>query len=129
MASTTATHIGFLFFTGNSILAISKSRGDAAAVLFVIASYLSLVLLFYCLRWFEESAPGSAARDRARLGVWLTTTLLTAMFSWRVAAVMPRPVAAGVLFMGGSTIAGGFYALFLHRSPGRLMNIEEPVDS
>ncbi|CAN6215111.1 unnamed protein product [Urochloa humidicola] len=128
MASTTATHIGFLFFTVNSILAISKSRGDAA-VLFVLASYLSLVLLFYCLRWFEESAPGSAARDRARLGVWLTTTLLTAMFSGRVAAVMPRPVAAGVLFMGGSTIAGGFYALFLHRFPGRLMNIEEPVDS
>ncbi|CAN6202555.1 unnamed protein product [Urochloa humidicola] len=93
----------------------NRSWGDAAAVIFVIASYLSLAQLFYCLRWFEASPQGSAARDKARLGVWLTTTLLTAMLSWRVAAVMSPPVAAGVLFMGGSTIAGGFYALFLHR--------------
>ncbi|CAL5051004.1 unnamed protein product [Urochloa decumbens] len=118
MASTTAIYIGLFFLTGNSILAINRSWGDAAAVIFVIASYLSLVHLFYCLRWFEASPQGSAARDKARLGVWLTTTLLTAMFSWRVAAVMPRPVAAGVLFMGGSTIAGGFYALFMHRPRG-----------
>ncbi|CAN6172502.1 unnamed protein product [Urochloa humidicola] len=109
-----ASTIGLFFLTGNSILAINRSWGDAAAITFVLASYLSLIQLFYCLQRFEESAPGSAARDRARLGVWLTTTLLTAMFSWRVAAVMPRPVAAGVLFMGGSTIAEGFYALFLH---------------
>ncbi|CAL5050990.1 unnamed protein product [Urochloa decumbens] len=115
MASTSATYIGLLLLTGKSILAINRSRGDAAAITFVLASYLSLVQLFYCLRWFEASPQGSAARDKARLGVWLTTALLTAMFSWRVAAVMPWPVAAGVWFMGGSTIAGGFYALFLHR--------------
>ncbi|CAL5045926.1 unnamed protein product [Urochloa decumbens] len=118
-STTTATYIGIFFLTGNSILAINRSWGDAAAVIFVLASYLSLVQLFYCLRWFEASPQGSAARDKARLGVWLTTTLLTVMFSWRVAAVMPAwPVAAGVLFMGGSTIAGGFYALFLHRPQG-----------
>ncbi|CAN6208708.1 unnamed protein product [Urochloa humidicola] len=118
MSSTTATYIGFLFLSGNSILAITRSWGDAAAVIFVIASYLSLVLLFYFLRRFEASPAGSAARDRARIGVWLTTTVLTAMFSWRVAAVMPRPVAAGVWLMGGFTIAGGLYALFLHRPRG-----------
>ncbi|CAN6208726.1 unnamed protein product [Urochloa humidicola] len=116
MASTMATYIGFLLLTANSIVAIYRSWCEATPVIFVIASYLSLVLLFYFLRWFEASPAGSAARDRARLGVWLTTTVLTAMFSWRVAGVMPRSVAAGVWFMGGSTIAGGFYALlFLHR--------------
>ncbi|TKW19643.1 hypothetical protein SEVIR_4G034000v4 [Setaria viridis] len=113
MASKTATYLGFVLLTGNSVLAIYRSRGDAAAVLFVLASYLSLVLLFCCLRRFEASAPGSAARDRARVGVWLATTVLTALFSWRVAAVMPCPVAAGVWFMGGCTVAGGYYALFL----------------
>ncbi|CAL5044607.1 unnamed protein product [Urochloa decumbens] len=118
MASTTATYIGIFFLTGNSILAINRSRCDAAAITFVIASYLSLVQLFYCLRWFEASPQGSAARDKARFSVWFTTTLLTAMFSWRVAAVMPRPVAAGVWFMGGSMIAGGFYTLFLCRPQG-----------
>ncbi|CAL5051018.1 unnamed protein product [Urochloa decumbens] len=118
MASRTATYVGIFFLTGNSILAINRSRGDAAAVIFVIASYLTLVQLFYCLRRFEASPQGSAARDKARFGVWLTTTLLTAMFSWRVAAVMPGPVAAGILFMGGATIAGGFYALIIHRPWG-----------
>lgn len=114
MAGTTATYLGFVFLTGNSILAISRSRGDATAVAFVLASYRSLVQLFYCLRRFEASPPGSAARGRARAGVWLATTLLTTMFSWRVAAVMTWPVAAGVWLMGGCTAAGGFYALFLH---------------
>jgi len=36
------------------------------------------------------------------------------MFSWRVAVLVPWPVVgAGVCFMGASTVAGGFYALFL----------------
>ncbi|KAF8697613.1 hypothetical protein HU200_035800 [Digitaria exilis] len=81
---------------------------------FVLASYLCLFQLFYCLRRFEASPLGSEARGRARVGVWLATTLLTAMFSWRVAAVTPWPVAAGVWLMGGCTVAGGFYALFVH---------------
>jgi peptidoglycan biosynthesis protein MviN/MurJ (putative lipid II flippase) len=118
MASPTATYVGFLLLTINSILAIYRSRGDATAVLFVLASYLTLIQLFYSLRRFEESAPGSDVRDRARVGVWLATTALTAMFSWRVAAVMPWPVAAGVWLAGGCTVAGGYYLLFfLHHRP------------
>ncbi|KAJ1254359.1 hypothetical protein BS78_K077800 [Paspalum vaginatum] len=106
--------VGFLFLTGNSLVAIRRSDGDAAAVSFVVASYVCLLAMFYCLRWFEAAQPGSASRGRARVGVWLATTLLTAMFSWRVAAIMPSPmVAAGVCFIGASTAAGGFYTMFL----------------
>ncbi|XP_062230226.1 uncharacterized protein LOC133927854 [Phragmites australis] len=111
--ATAGTSLGFLLLTGSSIMAISRSRGDTAAISFVVASYASLVLLFYSLRRFETAAPASAARDRARVGVWLTTTLLTAMFSWSVAALMPWLVAAGVWLMAASTVVGGFYALFL----------------
>ncbi|CAN6179350.1 unnamed protein product [Urochloa humidicola] len=75
MAST-ITLLGFLFFTANSVMAISKSWGDTAAASFVAASYFSLVLLFHCLCQFEAAPAGSAARDMARLGVWVTTTLL-----------------------------------------------------
>nr|CAB3466991.1 unnamed protein product [Digitaria exilis] len=114
MAGTTATYLAFLFLTGNSILAISRSRGDATDMAFVLASYFSLVQLFYCLRQFEASPLGSVARSRARVGVWLAITVLTALFSWRVAAVTPWPVAAGVWLMGGCTVPGGFCALFLH---------------
>jgi apolipoprotein N-acyltransferase len=108
------TALGFILLTANSILAIHRSWGDAAATIFVIASYASLVLLFYFLRLFETAPPGSPARDHAKIGVWLTTTLLTAMFSWRVVVLVPWPVVgAGVCFMGASIVAGGFYALFL----------------
>ncbi|KAJ1254355.1 hypothetical protein BS78_10G040300 [Paspalum vaginatum] len=103
-----------LFLTGNSLMAIRRSRGDAATVSFVVASYVGLIILFYCLRWFEAAQPGSASRGRARVGVWLTTTVLTAMFSWRVALIMPSPVvAAAVCVIGASTAAGGFYTMFL----------------
>ncbi|KAL6606621.1 hypothetical protein ACP70R_042274 [Stipagrostis hirtigluma subsp. patula] len=108
-----ATSLGLLLLTGNSVAAIHRSHGDVAAAGFVLASYLSLLLLFYCLRWFEAAPPESPARDRARLGVWLLTTLLTAMFSWRVAALVLLPVAAGVWLMAASSVLGGFYALFL----------------
>ena len=114
MASRAISMAGFLLLTGNSMASIHRSRGDVAAVSFVVASYAGLLVLFYCLRWFEAAHPGSASRDRARIGVWLAATLLTAMFTWRVAALMPGAVAAaGVCFMGASTVAGGFYALFL----------------
>lgn len=116
MASQAATSPGFLLLTGNSIIAIRRSRGEAAATVFVVVSYACLVLLFCCLRWFETATPGSADKNRAKVGVWVTTTLLTTMFSWRVAPLMPWPVAAGVWFMAVSTVLGGFYALFLHPS-------------
>ncbi|KAL6606622.1 hypothetical protein ACP70R_042275 [Stipagrostis hirtigluma subsp. patula] len=113
MATTAATSLGFLLLTGSSLIALHRSRGDAAATSFVVASYASLLLLFHCLRRFEAAPPESEARDRAKAGVWLFTTVLTAMFSWRVAALMPLPVAAGVWLMAASTVLGGFYALFL----------------
>jgi hypothetical protein len=83
-----ATALGFILLTANSILAIHRSWGDTAATVFVIASYASLVLLFCFLRLFETAPPGSPARGRAKIGVWLTTTSLTAMLSWRVAVLV-----------------------------------------
>ncbi|RLN13409.1 hypothetical protein C2845_PM09G15570 [Panicum miliaceum] len=37
-------------------------------IAFVGFSYLNLVLLFCCLRWFERAAPGSAARGKCHSG-------------------------------------------------------------
>ncbi|CAN6172500.1 unnamed protein product [Urochloa humidicola] len=71
-----ATLLGFTLLTCNSIMAIVKSQGDVAATAFVVTSYTTLLLLFYFLHLFEASPQGSAARDRARVGVWLATTLL-----------------------------------------------------
>ncbi|XP_025813410.1 uncharacterized protein LOC112890768 [Panicum hallii] len=113
MASRAISMAGFLLLTGNSMASIHRSRGDVAAVSFIVASYAGLLVLFYCLRWFEAAPPDSTAKGRARVGVWLATTLLTAMFSWRVAALMPGLMAAAVLLMAVGTMVGGFYALFI----------------
>jgi len=109
------TALGFLFLTFNSGMAIYRSNGDAAVVAFVAFSYVDLVLLFCCLRWFERAAPGSPARGQLKVSVWVLTTLLTVAFSYKVAAIMPVPVQILVWGMAAATVLGGFYAFFLHR--------------
>ncbi|CAN6381880.1 unnamed protein product [Urochloa humidicola] len=90
-----------------STLATIFSWQVAAAMIFLLASYLSLILLLYCLRrFFETAARASSTR--------LKTKLRTPILSWEVAALLPTPVvSAVVLLMATSTVAGGFYALFL----------------
>jgi hypothetical protein len=108
------TALGFAFLTFNSGMGIYRSNGDAAAVAFVAFSYIDLVLLFCCLRWFETAAPGSPARGKLKVAVWVLTTLLTIVFSYKVAAIMPFAVQILVWGMAGATVLGGFYAFFLH---------------
>ena len=109
------TLLGFSFLTFNSGMAIYRSDGDVYAVAFVVFSYLDLVLLFYCLRQFEKADPNSPAREKLKMAVWILTTLLTVVFSHKVAAIMPLPVQVLVWAMAGATVLGGFYAFFLHR--------------
>ncbi|OEL16946.1 hypothetical protein BAE44_0022034 [Dichanthelium oligosanthes] len=109
------TLIGFAFLTFNSGMAVYRSNGDLSAISFVAFSYLDLVLLFYCLRCYERTPPESPRRERLKMAVWLLTTMLTAAFSYKVAAIMPFPVQVLVWAMAGATVLGGFYAFFLHR--------------
>jgi hypothetical protein len=90
----TLTKLGLGALTFNSALAIYNSWGDAGSVGFVLAADAALVLLFLCLRAFEQGARGG--RDaKVKAAVWALTTLLTAMFASRVAPLMPPAV--GVL--------------------------------
>jgi hypothetical protein len=105
---------GLGVLTVNSGLAMYRARGDAASVLFIAGSYLTLLLLFVCLRAYERAAPGSPARERARRAVWPLTTLLTVAFAWKVAAVMPSAAAAAVVWgLAIATTVGGFVALYV----------------
>ncbi|CAL4889140.1 unnamed protein product [Urochloa decumbens] len=107
--------LGFLFLTLNSGLAIDRSRGDAATVAFVCFAYADLVALFSCLRWYESAlAAGSAERTTLKVAVWSLTTALTLAFLYKVAAVMPLPVAVHLWLMAATTVAGGFYAFFIY---------------
>ncbi|KAJ4789153.1 hypothetical protein LUZ62_040399 [Rhynchospora pubera] len=109
------TAMGFAFLTFNSGMAIYRSKGDAGSVAFVAISYLDLLSLFYCLRIYEKSPHNSSQRRIINAIVWSLTTLLTVMFSYKVAALMPLPVAVVVWAMASATILGGFYAFFLHQ--------------
>ncbi|WVZ82529.1 hypothetical protein U9M48_029783 [Paspalum notatum var. saurae] len=82
--------VGFGFLTVNSALAVYRARGDPASIVFVAGSYLLLLVLFRCLRDYEQAPHGSAARERARRAAWPLTTLLTAVLPSR----MDRKVAA-----------------------------------
>uniref|UniRef100_A0A0A9DDQ8 Uncharacterized protein n=1 Tax=Arundo donax TaxID=35708 RepID=A0A0A9DDQ8_ARUDO len=109
------TVIGFLFLTFNSGMAVYRSNGDLVVISFVGFSYLDLVLLFYCLRLYERTPPESPRREHLKMVVWLLTTMLTAAFSYKVAAIMPFPMQVLVWAMAGATVLGGFYAFFLYR--------------
>jgi hypothetical protein len=95
----------------------AAAAGDVASVAFVIVSYGALLLLLRFLREYELLAPPEAAvrREGLRRRVWTLCTLLTAMFAWKVAGVMPWPIAVGVWAAAAVTSAGGFVLLFRHR--------------
>ncbi|CAD6343163.1 unnamed protein product [Miscanthus lutarioriparius] len=106
------TKLGFAALTGNSALAIYRSRDDPRAVAFVAGAYGGIALLFHFLRRFER---GEGDGGRTRAAVWVLTTLLTAMFASRVAPLMPPTVGLFVYLMAAGTAGTGFWALFLHR--------------
>ncbi|CAL9067396.1 unnamed protein product [Musa banksii] len=87
--------LGFAFLTYSSAVAVYRSRDDASAVTFVAVAYADLWLLFRCLRALERGGEG-ANNWRLRAAVWSLVTLLTSMFSYKVAAVMPWPVSVVV---------------------------------
>ncbi|CAL5050968.1 unnamed protein product [Urochloa decumbens] len=105
------TKLGVGLLTCNSLAAAYRSRGDPGSVVFVLVAYAVLLLLLHSLRRFER-AP-AADRGRIKAAVWGLSTLLTVMFSSRVAPLMPPPVGVVVWAMAAATAGGGFWAFFV----------------
>lgn len=108
------TLFGLLFLTFNSAMAIYRSRDDPWSVVFVVSSFAALILLFICLQKFEKTPQNSPTLFHLKIAVWCLSTFLTAMFSYRVAALMPLAVAIIVWAMSLSTIGAGFYLFFIY---------------
>ncbi|CAN6202561.1 unnamed protein product [Urochloa humidicola] len=110
----TLAKIGFAVLAFNSALAIRNSWGDAGSVAFVLAADAALVLLYLCLREFEQAraGPGPGRGSKIKAAVWLLTTLLTAMFVSRVAPLMP-PAVGTLVWAMAVVAAAGFWAFFL----------------
>ncbi|KAJ1255917.1 hypothetical protein BS78_04G087700 [Paspalum vaginatum] len=74
------TLMGFMLLTFSSAMAVSSWNTMFGAVSFVCFSYLDLVLLFYCLRRYGRTPPGSPQREHLKMAVWLLTTMLNVAF-------------------------------------------------
>jgi hypothetical protein len=97
----------------NSGLALYNSWGNATSISFVLLADAALLLLFLCLVKLER-ARGGGTRCRLKAAVWALTTLLTAMFAFRVTPLMPPVTATVVWPMAAATTAGGFWSFFMN---------------
>jgi hypothetical protein len=95
-----------VFIQIHSVFAAYRSRDDPSSLAFVFAAYAALLLLLF------ERAP-RADKGRVKAEVWALTTLLTVMFTSRVAPLMPPPVGVTVWAVAAATASSGFWAFFL----------------
>uniref|UniRef100_A0A0D9YPB3 Uncharacterized protein n=1 Tax=Oryza glumipatula TaxID=40148 RepID=A0A0D9YPB3_9ORYZ len=123
------TAMGFLFLSFNTGMAIYRSQGDALSIAFVTFSYVSLVLLFWVARRFNGAAVSrQSRRERVLATVWALSTLLTVLFGWKVATVMPLPIAAVVWAMAVAAMAGLSWAFsFFGEEPPSAAEMESWV--
>ncbi|XP_052144972.1 uncharacterized protein LOC127764177 [Oryza glaberrima] len=123
------TAMGFLFLSFNSGVAIYRSQGDAGSIAFVTFSYVGLVLLFWVLRRFDGAAVSlQSRRKRVLVTVWVLSGLLTVLFGWKVATVMPLPIAAVVWAMAVTAMAGLSWAFsFFGEEPPSAAEMESWV--
>nr|CAB3475609.1 unnamed protein product [Digitaria exilis] len=106
--------LGFAFLSFNCGMAVYRSWEDPWSVAFVVVAYVALIVLFRCLHLLERAGHRGAGQG-PKLAVWGLSTLLTVMFSYKVAAIMPLWGQLLVWAMGIFTVVAGFYAFFLVR--------------
>ncbi|XP_020099212.1 uncharacterized protein LOC109717733 [Ananas comosus] len=105
---------GLIFLGFNTAVAVYRARDNPWLVSFVVLSFLDLLLLFYCLHLHEAAPRNSPRRRHLRTAVWFLASFLTVMFSYRVAAMMPLPVAVLVWGAAALTVGLGFYWFFIN---------------
>ncbi|CAD6340317.1 unnamed protein product [Miscanthus lutarioriparius] len=108
------TVVILVVLAGNFVLSVRRVRDNRSALSFIGLSHLNLLALFYATRRFQLSPPGSVARGRARLAVWLLTTTLTAGFTWKIGTMLPLGLAILAWVMAAATVLGGFHLMFVH---------------
>ncbi|EHA8586589.1 hypothetical protein COCNU_scaffold000558G000010 [Cocos nucifera] len=107
--------IGFLFLTVNVVTAGYHARQDPGTLVFLLWSYVNLLLLFWCLKKFENLGTDSPPekRERLKVAIWLLATALNLTFASRVAGIMPLALAVVIWAMSGFVAVAGFYGLFV----------------
>uniref|UniRef100_A0A0D9ZUZ1 Uncharacterized protein n=1 Tax=Oryza glumipatula TaxID=40148 RepID=A0A0D9ZUZ1_9ORYZ len=110
-------HLASLAFLACAFVQTARrARDDLWSLAFVFSAYAALVALFLVLRRAEQLTPESPAHERRRLqrAAWALSTLLSCLFAYRVARIMPAAMAVAVWAMTASVVAGGLYFLVLN---------------
>lgn len=110
--------VAFVLSTANWASAVYRSAGDLVAQAYLVGSYLAMLLLLYCVRTLDRAPPGRG-RGRLKLAVWALSTVLTSLFSGKVAAIMPLWAGAVIWAMTAATVAFGLWALFARAEAAR----------
>lgn len=102
--------MGYIFGT-----TVWRARDDPGDLAFVGGAGALLAALLACLRRAERLTPASPPEERRRVqaAVWLISTVLSCVFAYRVAAVMPMALAVLVWCMTALVVLVGFCLLVL----------------
>jgi hypothetical protein len=111
--------LAFALFLLNSGVTMRRAlgRGDAWVVAAFVAATTVLVIALLATVRAHERAREERRRSLFKAAAWAQSAVLTAIFAHRVAAALAQAapaMACLVWTMAGTTIAGGFYCLFLH---------------
>jgi hypothetical protein len=93
----------------------------------VATSFIVLALLFHLIHRFEAEPRCSPARERIKVLIWILTSILTGMFSYKVAALMPLVASVVVWGMGVGTVIAGFCMFFICGEPEQANSDDEPL--
>ena len=109
--------LALALFLLNSSVAMRRAlgRGDAWVAAFVAGATVLVTALLATVR-AHERAREERRRGLFKAAAWAQSAALTAIFAHRVAAALAQAPAMACLVwtMAGTTIAGGFFCLFLH---------------
>ena len=92
------------------------SASNYSVLAFVVSAYFTVLLLFWFLQLHMRASPNSDRRKQLKAAIWSLATFLTGMFAYKVAALMPWPVALVVWAMAAAMIIGGFYDFVIYPS-------------
>ncbi|KAL5993486.1 hypothetical protein ACLOJK_014411 [Asimina triloba] len=109
------TAICIVFLTVNTVVAVIRAHRDLAAVLFIIALYVSVILLYWCLYVYQRLPEGSPKREKLKIPIWSILMGIQFLFVYKLGPLMGLAWRVFAWILVASTALLGFYFLFVFR--------------
>ncbi|KAK1283596.1 hypothetical protein QJS10_CPB21g01032 [Acorus calamus] len=93
--------------------AIYRSRNDIWILSFIVGANIDIGLLFWSIYAHEKAPVGSKQRERHKIFIWFSATLLDMGFAYRVTMMMPLVMSLVLWALVAVTTVGTFHLYFL----------------